>query len=305
MRRGLFLVLVVGSAAAAAVAWADQPSAAPSEGKLQRCLVSLIDDVKVPAEAAGVLVAIEAREGMQVEIGTQLATVDDAQAKSQKRVAEADLKVSKQKAEDDVNERYAEAAMRVAQAEYALNKRANEAVPGTKSYVELKKLELTVEQARLQIEKSQHEQTIAKYETEAFAAKVDLANDEIRHRHITAPINGEVVEILMHPGEWVEPGEEVLHIVRLDRLRIEGFLNAADFAPSEVSNRPVRVSVQLARGRTAQFQGKIVFVNPLVEAGGAYRVWAEVINRREGDQWQLRPGLLADMTIDTGALAAH
>jgi macrolide-specific efflux system membrane fusion protein len=287
------------------MAWSQQSTPTPLESRLQRCLVSLIDDVKVPAEAAGVLTSVEAREGLQVEVGTLLAKVDDNQVKFQKNVAEADLKVSKEKADNDVNVRYASAARAVAVKEYELNKRANTAVKGTKSQVELDKLQLTVEQATLQIEQSQHEQTVAKYETEGFAAKVNLADDEIRRRHIKAPINGEVVEVLMHPGEWVEPGEQVLRIVRMDRLRIEGFLNAADFSPSEVSNRPVRVSVQLARGRTATFQGKIVFVNPLVDAGGVYRVWADVVNRRDGDQWLLRPGLEADMTIDLGALAAH
>lgn len=303
MRRGLiacFVLLALGAAV-----WAQQSTPAPVESRLQRCLVSLIDDVKVPAEAAGVLMSVEAREGLQVEVGTLLAAVDDNQVKFQKNVAEADLKVSKEKAENDVNTRYATKARDVAMKEWELNKRANIAVKGTKSQVELDKLQLTVEQAVLQIEQSVHEQTIAKYETEGFMAKVNLADDEIRRRHIKAPISGEVVEVLMRAGEWVEPGEQVLRIVRMDRLRIEGFLNAADFSPSEVSNRPVRVTVQLARGRTASFQGKIVFVNPLVDAGGVYRVWAEVVNRRDGDQWLLRPGLLADMTIDVGALAAH
>jgi macrolide-specific efflux system membrane fusion protein len=110
---------------------------------------------------------------------------------------------------------------------------------------------------------------------------------------------------MFRPGEWVEPGNEVLRLVRLDRLRIEGFLNASDFSPSEVSNRPVRVTVELARGRKETFQGKIVFVNPLVQAGGVYRVWAEVVNRMENNQWLLRPGLLAEMTIDVGAAAAR
>ena len=95
-----------------------------------------------------------------------------------------------------------------------------------------------------------------------------------------------------------------MRIVRLDRLRVEGFLNAKDFSPSEVGNRPVRVSIRLARGKTESFQGKITFVNPLVQAGGEYRVWAEVVNRMEGSQWLLRPCLEADMTIDVGMLAA-
>ena len=175
----------------------------------------------------------------------------------------------------------------VAVKELELNKRANIAVKGTKSQVDIDKLQLTVEQATLQIEQSVHEQTIAKYETEGFEAKVDLANDEIRRRHIKAPIRGEVVEVMMRAGEWVEPGEQVLR--RCDGPPADRRLfECRRFLPSEVSSRPVRITVQLARGRTAVFQGKIVFVNPLVDAGGVYRVWAEVVNRRDGDQW-LRP----------------
>jgi hypothetical protein len=34
-----------------------------------------------------------------------------------------------------------------------------------------------------------------------------------------------------------------------------------------------------------------------LKAGGEYRVWAEVANRRERGHWLLRPGLEARMTI--------
>jgi hypothetical protein len=46
-----------------------------------------------------------------------------------------------------------------------------------------------------------------------------------------------------------------------------------------------------------QFTGKIIYISPLVQAGGEYRVWAEVSNRQENGQWLLRPGLNAEMTI--------
>ena len=45
------------------------------------------------------------------------------------------------------------------------------------------------------------------------------------------------------------------------------------------------------------FSGEIVFVNPLIEASGAYRVWAEVDNHRHNGRWVLRPGMEAQMTI--------
>ena len=175
-----------------------------------------------------------------------LVTITENEAKYQRDVAVAEEKVSREKADDDVNVRYAEAARKVAEAEYELNKRANEVHPGTVPVVKMQELWLKVRQAELQIEKASHEQTIAKFETEGYKAKVELADEQLRRHHINAPIKGEVVEIMFREGEWVEPGNPVLRIVRLDRLRIEGFLNIKDFSPSEVGKRRIHIAVPLA-----------------------------------------------------------
>jgi multidrug efflux pump subunit AcrA (membrane-fusion protein) len=277
----------------------------PSEAQLHHCLVSLIEDVQIPAEVAGVLVKINAKEGEQFEVGAPLVQINENEAKYQRDVALAEEKSSREKADNDVNVRYAEAARKVAEAEYILNKKANEQHPGTVPVVKMQELWLKVRQAELQIEQAAHEQTIAKYETEGYKAKVDLADEQVRQRQIKAPIKGEVVEVMFREGEWVEPGNPVLRIVRLDRLRIEGFLNIKDFSPSEVGKRHIHIAVPLARGRLEKFDGMITFVNPLVQAGGEYRVWAEVVNRQENGEWLLRPGLEAEMTIDVGTLAAR
>lgn len=301
MQLGLF-VLTATMAFAGPDGGNAQP--APTEAKISSCLVTLLADRQVSAQEAGLLVALKVQEGSQVKENDLLAQINDSQPVMQKRVAIAEHEVAKQKAEDDVNVRYAEAARRVSEQEYLYKKQANDRVPGTVPIVELQKLMLAVEQATLQIEKSKHEQTIAKYEVDAYAAKVDVADDAINRRKIVSPIDGEVVEIFSRPGEWVELGSVVFRVLRMDRLRIEGFLNAAHFSPSEINERPVTVEVKLARGRVERFQGKVVFVKPLVEAGGEYRVWAEVNNRQENGEWLLRPGLQADMTIDTRSLAA-
>jgi hypothetical protein len=80
-------------------------------------------------------------------------------------------------------------------------------------------------------------------------------------------------------------------------LRIEGFVHSSQYDPNEIVGRPVTVTVELARGRRVVVEGKVVYASPLVEAGGDYRVWAEVKNRKVGGQWQLRPGLDASMLI--------
>jgi hypothetical protein len=64
-----------------------------------------------------------------------------------------------------------------------------------------------------------------------------------------------------------------------------------------VDGRPVTATVRLAHGRRESFSGKVVFVSPEVEAGGQYRYWAEVDNRKTGEHWLLRPGLMAEVTI--------
>ena len=59
------------------------------------------------------------------------------------------------------------------------------------------------------------------------------------------------------------------------------------------------VSVMFADEREESFKGRIVFVSPLVEPGGDFRVWAEVENRqaKESVEWLLRAGQTATMTI--------
>jgi multidrug efflux pump subunit AcrA (membrane-fusion protein) len=302
MQLGLFVLTATMAFAGPDGGSSSQP--APTQAKIGRCLVSLLADRQVSAQEAGLLVSLAIQEGSQVKENGLLGQINDSQAQMQKRVATAEHEVAKKKAADDVNVRYAEAAKRVAESEYMIKKTANDKVPGAVPIVEMQKLLLTVEQAALQIEKSKHEQTIARYEADAYEAKVDVAEDAINRRKILSPIDGEVVEIFVRPGEWVEPGNVVFRVLRMDRLRIEGFLNAAHFSPSEINARPVTVEVKLARGRTERFQGKVVFVNPVVQAGGDYRVWAEVDNRQENGEWLLRPGLEAEMTIDTRSLPA-
>jgi multidrug efflux pump subunit AcrA (membrane-fusion protein) len=92
----------------------------------------------------------------------------------------------------------------------------------------------------------------------------------------------------------------VLQVIRIDRLRVEGFLNATEVSPEEVADRPVTVEVQLAGGKTARLNGKVVFISPLVQAGDKYRVRAEVENRAENGHPLLRPGMTAMMNIQAG-----
>ncbi|MBS0208270.1 MAG: HlyD family efflux transporter periplasmic adaptor subunit [Planctomycetes bacterium] len=288
---------------AAFPAESSQPSA--GHAHVARAVVKLIDDVEVPAEEAGRMMAVHVCEGDRVEEGkTILAQLEDSRAAAAMRIATADYKAAQEKAQNDINVRFAKAAANVAQADLEANREANRRVPGTRPAIEMKKLELTYNQAALQIEQAEHEQLVAMLEADAGAAKLEAAQVDLRRRQLIAPLNGEVVEIRFRPGEWVQPGDKVLRVIRLDRLRIEGSVNARDYTPADIANRPVTVRVKLSRGREEVFTGQVVFVSPIVQFGGDFQVLAEVTNRRDGAGWLLRPGIEADLLIDTSAAAA-
>lgn len=275
-----------------------------SSHELNNCLVSLILDKKVPAQESGVIVSLKVREGSQVENQALVGQIRDSKAQMAKRVATAQHRVADEKWKNDINVRFADKSAKVAWKEYDLTNDANKKYPGVRPLTELLKMLLAAERADLQIEQADHERTVAKYEAEAKQAEVDASDDDIQRRQILSPLKGEVVELLLKEGEWANPGDPVLRIVQMDKLRIEGFVRVSEFAPSEIIDRPVRVEVRLERNRVESFRGKIVWVDPLVAAGGEYRVWAEVDNRMESGHWLMRPGLTANMIIEVQGTAA-
>ena len=114
-------------------------------------------------------------------------------------------------------------------------------------------------------------------------------------RHtIAAPFRGVVVQVMRHRGEWVKPGDVVARILRLDRLRAEGFLKMQS-SNEDLSGCPARVLVDLPAASGTEFPGKVVFVDLEIDPVNAQtRVWVEIENRG----LQLRPGMRARVVLE-------
>lgn len=269
---------------------------------LPNCLVSLINsgEAQVPAKEAGALTRFAVVEGQEVREGDLLAQIDDSDAQAAARVAQFKLQQAQEEANSDVSVRYSTAASAVAKAEYEAAIAANAKMRGTVPQVELNKLLLTWKRADLEIEKAQMDLRISGLKAKVSDAEAGVAKENVIRRQIRSPLDGIVVELRGHQGEWVKPGDTVVHVVRLDKLRIEAFLNIKKIPQNDLLDKPIRVSVE--GGREA-LPGKIVFVSPMIQAGGDYRIWADVDNRLDktarGGQgnWLLKPGMTAEMTI--------
>ena len=290
-------------ALAVALAVAGTTSAraqAPGPAVLPKCRVDLIDEAEVPAQEAGRLTAVEAKEGLYVEKDALVAQIDDEQAKSEKLVAEKEEEVARVQADSDVEVRIGIKAALLAKAEYDQLIEAITKAPGAKTEAEKRIKIFNYDKAVLQTEKARQDRSVAKTTVEARQAQVVAAQANVDRRKILAPLSGEIAKVYLHLGEWAAPGTPVLRIVRLDRLKVEGFLDPKQFAPSEIANRPVSFETELTRGRKEKFTGKVTYVNFQIEPTGYVRVMAEVVNRKEDGQWLLRPGATGEMTIESG-----
>jgi multidrug efflux pump subunit AcrA (membrane-fusion protein) len=292
------LLTAIGLAGAVCpTARAEEPSG--GDPVLERCLVSLVEEAKVPAREPGVLIQLAVREGDVVKKGAVIAKIDDNQPQMERRKAVAEHEQAVAKAESDVDVRYSVAAELVAEAEHKKALESHAKVPGSVTEVERDRLMLSEKKGELQIEQAQLERRLAALAAQSKEVEVLAAENAIDRRLIKSPLDGVVVQLFPHEGEWMQPGDPLAHVVRADKLRVEGYVDAARLGPEEVSGRPVTVAVTLTGGRRETFTGKIVFTSPLVESGGDYRVFAEVENRQAPgtQQWLLRPGQTASMTI--------
>ncbi|MDA1017309.1 MAG: HlyD family efflux transporter periplasmic adaptor subunit [Planctomycetota bacterium] len=277
--------------------------ATPSESdsyevvRLDHCLVSIIDQVEVPAEVGGVISSISVRSGFIVKQGQSLARLDGRRTMLQREIATIKQRQAKAVADSDVDVRDAESAAQSASQALQAAQDANQRNAGAVSVAEMRRQQSEADRARFAVERAKQNQRLARLAMENSSAELRAIELELAMRDIKASMSGVVVDVYKHAGEWTSPGEPVAKIVGLQRLLIEGYVDAAKVGPHQVAKKPVQVTATLDNKRVEQFAGQIVFVNPTVETHGKYRVWAEVRNRQDKDNWLLRPGLIVEMSI--------
>jgi multidrug resistance efflux pump len=135
------------------------------------------------------------------------------------------------------------------------------------------------------------------HEARLEEARVEEARARIRRHSIRTDFDGYVIKKFRDAGEWVQAGEKVLRVARMDRLYVQGNISSKKFNPFEVADKPVTVTLQLARGKEATFQGKIASIGLEKQGSDLFMVKAEVENRPQEGFWTLLPGSQVKMKI--------
>jgi len=281
----------------------SQAAAAPADAVIDKCDVAAIQDLTVPASDPGVLIRLGVDAGVAVRKGAELATIDDREAQAQFKVKELEYQIAKQTADSDVELRNAKNAEKLAKIahdkyEYIRNRELNAVTE-----IDYLQRKFEWEKAQLSIEKNQEDAKSHRLTADSKKAEADAAKVALDRRTLIAPFDGVVVKTYAQVGEWLQPGEPVVQVMRIDKLRVYGNLDASKWTRSDIDGRKVTVEVMLPRGREVKVIGKIVFVSPVVGVGGKLPVWAEIDTPMERGLPLVSAGMEARMIIHTNQLA--
>lgn len=261
---------------------------------VESVLLASIEEREVPAQEAGVLSTLAICEGDIVQQDELLAQIDDTDARLALSRAEIELHNARRNAQNDIKVRVSRKAAEVAAAELKRALASRERYAKSVSETEVDRLRLAAEHAELQKEQAEYDFETAQLALRVNENELERAKRQVERRGIAAPIPGRAVQVLRRSGEWVEPGQSVVRIIRIDRLKAVGSLDATQLT-QDLTGRKVKLQVRLSGEEPIEFPGEITFVHSEVNpVNGQVDFWAEIANR----DLLLRPGLRATLVIE-------
>lgn len=235
--------------------------------------------------------------GLQVKKGDVLGKQKDVELIQEKIVAEQQLLVAQKEAAKTLEVEVAEAAARLAQASYKRSDTLNRKMPGSVTPEEVDEKYYDWVRAVKSIDKAKYDLEVSQEKVKVSQAQVNAAEVQVEDRKFVSPIDGFVDDVMKNEGEWLREGEEVLRIMRLDKVQVNGNVDAERYAPEMIDGKNVTVLVKRPGTEPQSLDGKIVYVRQVVESG-RYYFYADVPNRKTADgYWLLNPGSLVTITI--------
>ena len=270
--------------------YADSPSTIDrdrSEIEIPYGSVALIDDITLPALEAGAIKFINVEEGQFIPAGTVVGQIDEALLVQELEQAKIRYENARKVAMSDVS-------VRAAGKEYDL--RNSEYETAQRLYRTKSRSKAELDQARFQAEIALLKQERAKLDGDSAMgeAKLELARlDQVKYRigrhTLKSNYNAYVVEIFKKPQEFVNVGDDVMRLGRMDRLWVQGNINSSQLEVHEALYRPVTVTATFAGGKQESFEGRVDQIPIEMQGSDQFQIKIRVDNRKVGGSWLLRP----------------
>lgn len=281
----------------------------PSDGVLPskdgvlryKAILSFVNDIKVVAQADGIVLDILVDEGTMVSKDTVMIQIDNRLANAEKDIATRELESARLKAEDDSQIKFSEASYDVSSSVFNRSQELYAKVAESLDDLEKKRLEKI--KAGFQIDVSKREQKINEAAVGVNEAKLNASLVQLELRTIKAPFSGVVASVQKERFDWVKAGEEILRLVSLEKFRVKGTVRLTE-SPNALEGARAKVIVPIGAGRVEEIQGVVGYVSPESQGTGArndgtheYAVWVEIPNKQVAGKYLFRGAMDAVVEI--------
>ena len=258
------------------------------------CSIEFVDDIMLPALEAGAITTINVQEGQFITAGTIVGQIDDSLPHYELDRAKLRYQNAFQAAKDTTSILAAKKEYELAYTVYKKNKRLRST--GSRSESEVMESRFQSEIASLKLDKANNDREMAFGEAKVELAGMDSVKQRIARHTLRSNYDAYVVDIIKKPQEYVNIGDDVMRLARMDQMWVQASLNAKSLNAADAENRPVTVTLKTANGEET-FEGKIDQVSLEYVSAEEYQVKIKVQNRREGNSWMLRPFSQVSMVI--------
>ena len=279
-------------------AQSKEPNEGPSQPAkslvVESAMLKTIESTQVAAHASGIIREMTVKEGTIVKSGDEIGRIQDGGVKLQAERAKVAVEVARKKQANNIDVKLAAKNQAVAENEYQRAVAANQQLKDVYPINEIDRLKLIFDRTTLESERAAFEKSMAALEATAAEIEYKQALELCERHRIIAPCDGVVTAVERRVGEWVEPGNVLLRIVQIDRLRIEGFLASHD-ASDDLLGKPAEVVIENSKPKLP-LQAKLVFISPDANpVNGQVRVFLEIDNT----DGKLRPGMRPKVQLHT------
>lgn len=146
----------------------------------------------------------------------------------------------------------------------------------------------------------------------ALDARIAAVQDRIRRAGVVSPVGGTVLATYVRTGEFIQPGQPLFRLARLDTLTLRAYVSGSQLAAFRIG-QSVQVHVDGADGTLRNYTGTVSWVSSRAEftptpvqtrddrGDLVYAIKVRVVNA----DGALKIGMPADITLGAGAVAAN
>lgn len=258
--------------------------------RFEQGIVVAPEVLEIAVQETGTILDLKVSENSMVSKGDLLGRLNSETIELEKQVAALQFQVAQAESLDESDVRFAEMVVEETQLQYdAYEQMGNK---GEASPLEVRQKKIAAEQARVRLIQAKAARVQKELKAKLAQASYTVAQKKLDKLQITSPVTGIVTRVDHRQGEWVSAGTTALHIVRMDELRVDFFIDMDQFEPSDLIGATVEITPSIAASRAnSRFAGVISGYSPEVSSTRKVRMSATVQNLKTEKAWSLLPGM--------------